>query len=154
MTNTSRIRVGVVLIKNNEILLVSMHRDSGDIFVLPGGGLELGEGVYECAIREVKEETNLIVSIEKILYLKDLCTETDHALEIVLLGKIIEGEVKKGFDPEAKGKNVLKEVKWTSLKELSKINFHPKQLKELLNSDLQNKFQDNPKYLGKFKYPE
>ena len=43
MTNTSRIRVGVVLIKKDEILLVSMHRDSGDIFVLPGGGLEIGE---------------------------------------------------------------------------------------------------------------
>ncbi len=154
MTHTFRIRVGVVLLQDERVLLVRMHRDSGDIFVLPGGGLEFGEGIYECAVREVKEETNLAIAVKKILYLKDLCTEKDHALEIVLLGKILRGKVEKGFDPEEKGKNVLKEVKWISLKELSKLNFHPKQLKEELPKDATAKFKDNPKYLGKFKYPE
>ncbi|MEK6874966.1 MAG: NUDIX domain-containing protein [Nanoarchaeota archaeon] len=154
MTKASRIRVGVVLRKNNEILVIRMHRENGDIFVLPGGGLEVGEGIIECAKREVKEETGLTIELHKILYLKDLVTATDHALEMVILGNITGGYIVKGFDPENKGCNILKEVTWISVDELKNLNFHPKQLREALPTAFKSDFADATTYLGKFQYPE
>lgn len=150
----SRIRLGVVLLEKDKLLVVQMQRSSGDIFVLPGGGLELGEGIFECAKREVKEEANVDIDILKILYLKDLCTDTEHALELVLLGKIIGGKIAKGFDPESKTESVLHAIKWVPLGELKELNFHPKQLKDLLPNDAKNDFTGTPNYLGKFQYPE
>lgn len=49
---------GRVLLKRNPLI---------DKFDLPGGGVELGETPQECLIREFKEETGLIVEIDKIL---------------------------------------------------------------------------------------
>jgi ADP-ribose pyrophosphatase YjhB (NUDIX family) len=150
----SRVRVGVVLLDKDRILVVRMHRDTGDIYVLPGGGIQLNEGIFECARREAKEEAGIDIEIERVLYLKDLCTAADHAIEIVLLGKIVKGTVRTGSDPEDKGKNVLKEVSFVPLTELKNMRFHPKQLRESLAADSANGFKDCPRYLGKFVYPE
>jgi len=37
---------------------------------------------------------------------------------------------------------------------LNQINFHPKQLMNRLNLDMNNNFQDGTIYLGRYKYPE
>lgn len=156
MTTNSRIRVGVVLLDDsNKIIVVRMHREnSSDIYVLPGGGVENGEGLFEAAIRETKEETHLNIEITKILYLKSLYTSTENALEVILLGKIKSGIIAKGFDPEEKGKNTLKEVLLVRVADLKDLNFHPTQLKELLADDVKQGFNKSAVYLGNFKYPE
>src|ERR1035437_10242347 len=51
-----------------------------NVWMAPGGRREFNEGVFECARREVKEETNLEIKNLKILstgcaYLKDLDSE-------------------------------------------------------------------------------
>ncbi|HTJ62255.1 MAG TPA: NUDIX hydrolase [Alphaproteobacteria bacterium] len=54
--------VGVVVWKGDEVLLVrrGRHPRKGE-WSIPGGGQALGETVFEAAIREVREETGLIV---------------------------------------------------------------------------------------------
>ena len=47
----------LVFNKNNELLL-NLRSDSND-WGIPGGGKEINETLEECAIRELKEETNL-----------------------------------------------------------------------------------------------
>ena len=47
-----------------EILLE--HRADGDYWGTPGGRLEPGENIVQCAIREVKEETNLDIDVVKV----------------------------------------------------------------------------------------
>ncbi|MEK6823386.1 MAG: NUDIX domain-containing protein [Nanoarchaeota archaeon] len=150
----TRVRVGVILIDDGRVLVVRMHRDTGDIYVLPGGGLDHGENIMECAVREAREEANVDINVERILYLKELFTDTEHGLEIDFLGSIVGGSVRKGFDPEEKGKNVLKEVVWVPLGALPTMNFHPKQLRERLARDVIVGFKDCPVYLGRHQYPE
>lgn len=154
MNKKTRLRVGVLIIVDNKILVVRMHRKEEDIYVLPGGGVNKYEGIQEAAIREVKEEANLKIELIKQIYLKDLIGQKEDALEIIFLGKILNGKLKTGFDPEFKGENILKETVFIPVEKLKEINFHPKQLKTELFIDLKTNFRKTPKYLGKFNYPE
>ncbi|MFW9823598.1 MAG: NUDIX domain-containing protein [Candidatus Thorarchaeota archaeon] len=57
------------IIHNDQILLIK-HRhynDGLEYWILPGGGIEEGETEEECVKREIKEETNLDVVVERLL---------------------------------------------------------------------------------------
>ncbi|MBS3094510.1 NUDIX domain-containing protein [Candidatus Pacearchaeota archaeon] len=148
------IRVSVILLKDNKLLLVNMRRKNSSIYVLPGGGLELGESIFEAGAREVKEETNLNVKNLKIVYLKELYTHTDESMDIILYGEIASGELKKGYDPEHGDNQKLYDVFWIDIEKLPSLNFHPKQLIIYLKKDLENKFSIGVRHLGRFEYPE
>lgn len=48
----------VLIFNNKNELLLNLRSDSND-WGIPGGGKEINETLEECAIRELKEETNL-----------------------------------------------------------------------------------------------
>ena len=57
-----RVGVGAIVLRDGLVLLgrrLGSH-GAGD-WALPGGHLEFGEGVVECAAREVLEETGLVI---------------------------------------------------------------------------------------------
>ena len=63
-----RVGVGVVVLRTNEstnnaeVLLIQRGKEPGKgQWTFPGGGLELGETIVECAEREVFEETGVII---------------------------------------------------------------------------------------------
>lgn len=63
----SLFKIGVFAIifdQKDKILLC--HRRDYDLWNLPGGGLEKGESPWQGTIREVHEETGLIVEIERL----------------------------------------------------------------------------------------
>lgn len=49
----------IIMDADNKVLMI--HRTDNDCWCFPGGGVELGESVEETAIREVFEETGLII---------------------------------------------------------------------------------------------
>lgn len=55
------------IILNDEGQVLLSHRRDMDAWNLPGGGLEPGELPNECVIREVREETGLEVSVERLV---------------------------------------------------------------------------------------
>ena len=64
----ARTRVGVaVLLRDAENrILLEKRKDSG-IWGFPGGGIDPGESIKECAIREIKEETGFDIHVERLL---------------------------------------------------------------------------------------
>lgn len=55
--------IGIIFNDKNQILLV--QRKDIPLWVLPGGGIDLGETPEQAVIREIFEETGLKVSIER-----------------------------------------------------------------------------------------
>lgn len=90
-----RIRVCTVLPKDDALLMVRHRKGDKAYWMLPGGGLDYGESFEQCAIREIKEETGLDITIERMLYLSEsICPQgTRHVINIYLLGRIEGGSI-------------------------------------------------------------
>lgn len=68
-----RISVGALVVKDGKILMVNHKRiNRYDFWVAPGGGVQGIESLSEAVIREVKEETGLKVSINRLLYIEEM----------------------------------------------------------------------------------
>ncbi|MEA3322920.1 MAG: NUDIX hydrolase [Patescibacteria group bacterium] len=61
-------KIGVfAIILDDKKRVLLCHRRDYDLWNLPGGCLEEGESPWDSVVREVKEETNLGVSVDKLL---------------------------------------------------------------------------------------
>lgn len=64
-----------LIIENGKILL--SYEKNTDVYMSPGGGLENGESLSECCIRELREETGYEVKpIKHFLVINEYCFET------------------------------------------------------------------------------
>ena len=80
-----RIGVGIIITRNNQVLLLKrLNVHGAGSWSTPGGHLEYGETPEECAAREVKEETNLdIFNISFKAITNDVfVTENKHYITI------------------------------------------------------------------------
>lgn len=102
MDNIIKVGIGIMILKNNKILLghrVKNGDDTGGIYepdswCLPGGKQEYNETLYECAIRETKEETNLDISMLKVFGAVDDIQPQKHFVTIWVLANDYQGELK------------------------------------------------------------
>ncbi len=62
---------GILINLLNQILLSDELIKGKHYTKFPGGGLEFGEGIADCLIREFKEETNLDIKIDEHFYTTD-----------------------------------------------------------------------------------
>lgn len=60
---------GAVLFEDRLLLLKHMNHKNGNVYWwLPGGGLEQGETPEQCVARELMEEANMQVRVERLLF--------------------------------------------------------------------------------------
>lgn len=101
-----------IVIKDNKILLVK--NTTQDIYMLPGGGLEDGETLEECCVRELLEETGYICKV-----VKATCEVEENFENICFLGRYficeIIGTGEKNLTEQEKEVNCV--VEWTELNE-------------------------------------
>ena len=122
--------VGVLIHKNGRIIIVkrAAQPDAG-LWSIPGGIVELGELVADAAIREVREETGLLVEVVKVLSVVDkIVKDKDsrikyHFVIIDYLAKYKGGELKASDDAI--------EAKWINVEDISQYQLSPT-LKKLL----------------------
>lgn len=80
-----------------EILLVTRRYPpyAGGL-TFPGGGIEFGESVAEAAVREVQEETGLLVSLDS--QFGTWSTPGNHTIITFFRAHPVDGEIKAGSD--------------------------------------------------------
>lgn len=97
-----------------------------------GGKLEIGETTAECIVREIKEETNIDVSIKDVVDLGGILGE-DQAAEVEVFGVVYQGELFEAFIFEKEKiewfpvdqipGNVIPNLKWLIPLTLEKLKY-------------------------------
>lgn len=102
---TPKLTVDAVIILNGKIVLIKRRNPpyQGE-FALPGGFVEIGETTEEATVREVYEETGLLIKIIKLLgvYSDPLRDPRGHTVSVCYL-TIGEGDPKADSDAEEVG---------------------------------------------------
>ncbi|HYF65459.1 MAG TPA: NUDIX hydrolase [Herpetosiphonaceae bacterium] len=126
MESAARPRVGVsvIICRDRKVLLGQRQASHGaGSWQFPGGHLEYGEAVEECAIREVAEETGLAVAeLRRGPYTNDVfAAEGKHYITLFLVADCPEGE------PEAREPEKCAGWAWFGWDELPAPLFLPVQ---------------------------
>lgn len=151
------VRVRVIVVHRNQMLLhpVGEDRLGRDAYrVLPGGGLEPNETLYEAGEREVMEETGLRVKVTSVAFLREWVVPKhvsvedaraemaafgveqppesvgDHAygLEVYLWAELREGESR---EPKRGDRRDGVVAEWVSLGQVEHESLFPTELKAL-----------------------
>ncbi|PQJ46449.1 ADP-ribose pyrophosphatase [Vibrio campbellii] len=122
MNKQVRVGVATIILLEGAILLGERVGSHGaNTWATPGGHLELGESIEDCAKREVLEETGLIVdSIEKFTFTNDIFEkEGKHYVTLFVVASSASGE------PQVTEPDKCKQWKWCRLDDLPEPLFLP-----------------------------
>jgi 8-oxo-dGTP diphosphatase len=90
-----QVGVGVIVLRDGLVLLGKRAGSHGaGTWALPGGHLEFGESVEQCAIREVKEETGLLIrAVHLGPYTSDVFpAENKHYVTLFVVAESPQGQ--------------------------------------------------------------
>ncbi|MER2498223.1 NUDIX hydrolase [Vibrio neptunius] len=132
MNKEVRVGVAAVILREGRVLLGERIGSHGaHTWATPGGHLELGESIEECAKRETLEETGLSVdSFNKLGFTNDVFEkEGKHYVTLFVVASCSSGE------PEVMEPDKCKQWQWFELDQLPEPLFLPltNLLKESVN---------------------
>jgi 8-oxo-dGTP diphosphatase len=122
--------VGAVVIDGTKVLLVRRGNEplKGE-WSLPGGAVELGETLQQGVVREVLEETGLVVAPDGIVEVLDRITQDEvlqdgasgrvryHFVLVDFVCRVTGGALREGSDAD--------EVRWVAREELGEYHLAP-----------------------------
>ena len=125
--NHIKVGIGVLIINDNKILLghrVHKAKDTGGIYepdswCLPGGKQDYDETIFECAIRETKEETNLDILNLEVFNAMDDIQPNKHFVTIQVIAHSFSGELKVMEEDK------MDEWKWFDINQLPDNIYSP-----------------------------
>lgn len=120
-TGKLRVRACGICLQDKKILLVRHQQIAGqyNLWSPPGGGVNYGETVKQCLVREFREETGLTIRPGRFLFVSEFLQEPLHALELFFEVHLVAGDLKTGSDPElAADAQLIQQVAFKSLAEL------------------------------------
>jgi ADP-ribose pyrophosphatase YjhB (NUDIX family) len=120
-----KIRVAGLLVLQGHVLLAK-HR-THSFWILPGGKLDEGESLADCAERELWEETSLRVKAEDPLFLGDFVGPDRQVLDIVFRVRLDKEKPGNGLPPVKIGANDtnLAAVEWWPVDKPPKVGPRP-----------------------------
>jgi 8-oxo-dGTP diphosphatase len=111
--------VGAVIVDDEALLMVQRGQDPGKgLWSIPGGRVEFGEYLSDALMREVKEETNLEITVGDLLGIAEVTGDPHY----VILD--FEAAVAGSKEPVASGD--VAAVRWIPLKDIPELECTPR----------------------------
>ena len=125
-----RVRVNGLLVDEQAetLLMVKMRSPVTNslVWLPPGGGVEFGETVRECLVREFREETGLEIDVGALRHINELVDPPFHAIEFYFDVRRRSGELKLGNDPEhSSGDQILEDLQFIPFSKFSRLPIAP-----------------------------
>lgn len=120
------VRAYGALVLNQHILLSSENYKNIHFTKLPGGALEFGESLPNCIVREFKEESGLVVNVDKHLYTTDFFQKSAFDPSHQVLSIYYKVSLEQSFETLPKVEtleNRGQKFYWRRLDELSEDDF-------------------------------
>jgi 8-oxo-dGTP diphosphatase len=129
------ISAAALVVRDDRLLLVN-HREADryDFWLPPGGRLEGGESILDCARRETFEETGLVVEPDRILYVQEFVEPGYHFVKFFILCSGFSGELT--LSNRDADESWLVDVAFFSQQEMQGMHVHPAILKGQFWADL------------------
>ncbi|WP_305779288.1 NUDIX hydrolase [Nocardia nova] len=122
--NSLKVAVSAV-VRDDDGRILLIRRTDNDRYSVPGGGMELGETVADAVVREVEEETGILVRATTLV---GVFSNPNHVIAYD------DGEVRQEFsicfaaEPiggELRSSSESKEVLWVDPADLADLDIHP-----------------------------
>lgn len=133
------VRPSAIIIKGHEVLILYCRYGDKEFYLFPGGGVEKGEQLADCAKRETLEETGIEVEIGRIAYVNDWIEnpKTDaRVLNLFFLAHPTGGKL----DPSVKDGGKVLRVEWMPLERIEGIDLRPRSIARRIAQDARNGF--------------
>jgi len=121
--NSPRVGIATIIKNDNQILLGLRKSNLGtNTWAPPGGKLDMCEEIKDCAIRELKEETNLTTTADNLTLIgvtNDIFSDNIHYITIYYMVDTYVGKLKI-MEPDK-----CEEWKWFDYNDLPKNLFLP-----------------------------
>lgn len=135
-----------IVLKDGDILLMKRFKMGREYYTLLGGTIERGEAPEDAAVREVAEESTIVVDQPRLVFVED--AEQPFGPQYIYLCRYISGEpVLSPTSEEAywttPGKNTYEPL-WFPAKKLRDIPFVSPLLKEAVVTALSHGWPEEP----------
>lgn len=119
-------RAQIALFVEGDLLCVRHRKARADYLVLPGGHLDRGETLWEAAVREMREETGLIVDDGRLWAVSEFHGDGRQVLDCTFYATRWSGRPRLGSDPEGEGHPaMLVGIEWLGRESFADASFRP-----------------------------
>lgn len=137
------VRVAGVLRRNDAVLTLKYHYPEGDVYALPGGGVEADESCEAALLREFREEVRLDVAFGSLLYTGDMMASAKRKRTLHLIFTVdCDEQQQPRLDAAETTANTLV---WLPQADLGKVMLYP-DVGKALDRDLREGIR--PRHLG------
>jgi 8-oxo-dGTP diphosphatase len=130
VSNKFNVRVYGILIHEGAVLVSDEYIKRNKITKFPGGGLEFGEGIKDCLIREFKEELDLDIEIVSHFYTTDffVTSSFDTKSQVISIYYVVKALGELNFKVTDTAHNYEKKegaqaLRWLRINELKETDF-------------------------------
>lgn len=142
-----RIAARAIIIEGNRLLVMHRNKYGSQYYTLVGGKAQEGETVEQCLVREVREETGLVVTAARLVFFEEH-PEPYNQQFIYLCEVAPHTEAAIQDDAEEAMMNRLDmnihQPVWTDTKAFARLPFRTPQLHEAIITALKKGFPKDP----------